>query len=90
MLTKRLCFQDVETVERFLKLSETVPFSMDLVCGSCAVDGKSILGILSFGLNKTVELCMYTDDSAGAEAFADQLGFCLCEEQGKVNPRVPV
>ena len=49
MTTKEVMFDSVEDVKRFVQQSEKQPEDIDVCCGSCMVDGKSILGILSLG-----------------------------------------
>ena len=50
MTTKEVMFDSVEDVKRFVQQSEKQPEDIDVCCGSCMVDGKSILGILSLGI----------------------------------------
>ena len=45
MTTKEVMFDSVEDVKRFVQQSEKQPEDIDVCCGSCMVDGKSILGI---------------------------------------------
>lgn len=44
MTTKEVMFDSVEDVKRFVQQSEKQPEDIDVCCGSCMVDGKSILG----------------------------------------------
>lgn len=46
MTTKEVMFDSVEDVKRFVQQSEKQPEDIDVCCGSCMVDGKSILGII--------------------------------------------
>ena len=52
MTTKEVVFDSVEDVKRFVQQSEKQPEDIDVCCGSCIVDGKSILGISAWGFIK--------------------------------------
>ena len=56
MTTKEVVFDSVEDVKRFVQQSEKQPEDIDVCCGSCMVDGKSILGILRLGIHKNMTL----------------------------------
>ena len=47
MTTKEVMFDSVEDVKQFV------------CCGSCMVDGKSILGILSLGIHKKLNVVIH-------------------------------
>ena len=57
MTTKEVMFDSVEDVKRFVQQSEKQP--EDVCCGSCMVDGKSILGILSLGIHKKLNVVIH-------------------------------
>ena len=46
MTTKEITFNTIEDVKQFVNRVEQYPQDVDVCCGSCMVDGKSILGIL--------------------------------------------
>ena len=52
-------FDSVEDVKRFVQQSEKQPEDIDVCCGSCMVDGKSILGILSLGIHKELNVVIH-------------------------------
>ena len=56
MTTKEVMFDSVEDVKRFV---EQYPQDVDVCCGSCMVDGKSILGILSLGIHKKLNVVIH-------------------------------
>lgn len=68
-------FDTVEEVEKFVHIVERFPEDIDILCGSYAVDGKSILGILSYGLKKPLKMRVYSD---GCEALIQGISFCTC------------
>ena len=59
MTTKEVMFDSVEDVKRFVQQIEKQPEDIDVCCGSCMVDGKSILGILSLGIHKKLNVVMH-------------------------------
>lgn len=59
MTTKEVMFDSVEDVKRFVQQSEKQLEDIDVCCGSCMVDGKSILGILSLGIHKKLNVVIH-------------------------------
>lgn len=59
MTTKEVMFDSVEDVKRFVQQSEKQPEDIDVCCGRCMVDGKSILGILSLGIHKKLNVVIH-------------------------------
>ena len=56
MTTREVMFDSVEDVKRFVQQSEKQPEDID---GSCMVDGKSMLGILSLGIHKKLNVVIH-------------------------------
>lgn len=52
MITRQVIFNSVEDVQRFVSQAERWPSDVDISLGSCMVDGKSLLGVLSLGIHK--------------------------------------
>lgn len=80
----RVIFNSIEECQKYVMAVENYPFNIDIQCGSRIVDGKSILGILGFGIRRVLELRVHTEDS---EAFGELLGkisFCTCGEEMKM------
>ena len=58
----KIVFQTIEYVERYVKIvSMYEDVSIDISYGKYLVDGKSLLGILSMGLNKELEINILTN-----------------------------
>lgn len=58
----KIVFQTIEDVERYVKIvSMYEDVSIDISYGKYLVDGKSLLGILSMGLNKELEINILTN-----------------------------
>ncbi len=53
-----------ENVKTFVNVVNKYPYDMDLRAGRYVVDAKSILGILSLDLAKSITMEVYADDCA--------------------------
>lgn len=76
----RIGFNTVKECEKYINYAEDFPYNVDLQCGSRIVDGKSILGIMSFGFPKELELRFHTDDQAAIDEFLENIAFCVRED----------
>ena len=47
--------------------------------GRCIIDLKSILGVLSFGLPKVIDVTVRSDDKALVKEFEDSVMFWRCD-----------
>lgn len=59
MTTKEVVFESIEDVKEFVSRAEQCREDVDVCCGSCMVDGKSILGILSLGIRKKLNVVFH-------------------------------
>ena len=57
-------FQNMEDIERFLKMMEDFEFNADLQYGSIIVDAKSTIGVLALGIHKKLQLIIYGASNA--------------------------
>lgn len=57
-----IMFHSTDEVQGFVRCAERFQGDLDLKYGSYMVDGKSILGILSLGTHRLLELLIYEDD----------------------------
>lgn len=48
------------------------------------IDGKSMLGILGFGLHKVLELKMHTENEDIKKEIVDKIAFCVCGDEIKI------
>ena len=55
-------FKNPDDIRNFVKTVEKYPFNMDMKSGNDIVDAKSILGLMTLGLNKKIELKVYEDN----------------------------
>lgn len=79
METRKVVFGSIEDCRKYLRYAESFPYDLDLCYGSRVVDGKSILGILSFGMMKKLELVLHTDDCCAIERLMEKISFCFCD-----------
>ncbi len=76
----RVLFQTMEDCQRFVVAIEDYPFNIDLQSGRQIIDGKSMLGIIGFGLHRELELKLHTDDNKAVEEILDKIAFCIVGE----------
>lgn len=81
MFTQKIVFKSIDEINKFLHIAESVDFEIDLAHFSCVVDGKSMLGILGFGLGQVLELRLLTQDGAEASQFMARVNFCLYQPE---------
>ena len=73
MTVKKVQFESMDEVNRFLDVTEHFP--LDLKRGSRTVNGKSILGVASFGLGREMDFCAHVPELA--PEITSSLGFCM-------------
>ena len=54
MSRMKIKLKETEEIKAFVNAAEKCDFDIDLICDSAIVDGKSILGVLSLGLEKVL------------------------------------
>lgn len=84
MRTVNVVFQSMEECARYAKEVESFPYNIDLVNGRRVIDGKSMLGILGFGLRKVLEIRMHTEDTELIEELLKRIEFCVYDGDMKV------
>lgn len=52
----------VNQVKQFVNLVERAPYDVDVVSGRYTVNAKSMLGIYSLDLSKSIQVLIYSDD----------------------------
>ena len=52
MTSGEVIFNNVEEIVHFVNQAEKIRWDVDVCLGSCIVDGKSLLGVMSFGTGK--------------------------------------
>lgn len=70
MTTVSIMLSSIDDVKNFVNLVSKCDFDVDLVSGRYVVDAKSIMGIFSLDLSKSIEMQIHSDDCA---AFMEEL-----------------
>lgn len=76
MSTINVIFNSIEECVRYVNIVENVPFHIDLLSGNRIIDGKSMLGIMGFGLRKVLEMHLHTEDLEAEKEFLNKIDFC--------------
>lgn len=66
----KITLNSINDVKNFVNIVSKYDFDIDLISERYVVDAKSIMGIFSLDLTKTITVEAHTDD---AGAFADEL-----------------
>lgn len=78
MKESKVILNSIDDVKEFVALANRCVFDIDLLSGRYAVDAKSIMGIFSLDLTKTLTLVVH-DDGEKAEDFLDDIGQYIAE-----------
>lgn len=68
----------IDDVKEFVALANKCAFDIDLLSGRYAVDAKSIMGIFSLDLTKTLKMAIHSD-GADADDFLDEIKNFIAE-----------
>ena len=66
-------FKDLVEIETFAQLAEQYDGDVILSNGSIAIDGESVVGIVTMGVNKWLELHVGAKDPAAAKEFKNAI-----------------
>ena len=75
MKTTMILLSTINDVKAFVNIVNKCDYEVDLVCGRYAVDAKSIMGIFSLDLSKSIKLEAHTDNAD--EFFAEIKDFMV-------------
>lgn len=64
-------FSSLEDVQKFVNTADKCNFKIDIRYAHYMIDGKSIIGVVSLGLDNTIEVICYEHDS-NFEQFLEQ------------------
>ena len=59
MTSGEVVFKNVEEIICFVNQAEKVCWDVDVCLGNCVVDGKSLLGVMSFGTGKRLRVVIH-------------------------------
>ena len=78
MKTVQICLNSIDKVKAFVNDITKFDTDFDLVSGRYVIDAKSIMGIFSLDLSKSIDLCIHADENAIAPIL-DALKPYMCE-----------
>lgn len=67
-------FETTDQIIRFVNIVGHYETEVDLKNGSCVVDAKSLMGVLSFGISKPLELVVFDET---CDLLLDKIDFCV-------------
>lgn len=68
----------------FVKAIDKYDYDVDAVCGRYVIDAKSIMGILSLGLPKEIDVLIHTNNREVIDKFQKDIWeWCDCSEEDK-------
>lgn len=76
MTTVKVSLDSIDKVKRFVNLVSRFDADFDLVSGRYVIDAKSIMGIFSLDLSKTIDLNIH-DDAQTAEILVELKPFIV-------------
>ena len=68
-----ITLSSIDDVKVFVNEINMLPCDSDLVSGRYTVDAKSIMGIFSLDLSKSIELDLHCDDEAVCDTFLKKI-----------------
>ena len=71
MTERKIKLNSIEDVKEFTSLANSKTYDLDLISGRYAVDAKSIMGIFSLDLTKTLTLVLHGSDEECQEFLED-------------------
>lgn len=74
MRTAKVNFRTVEDISHFVNVVNCYDYNVDIQAGSYQVDGKSILGVMSIGTNKVLEMVVHEEK---CQDMLERLAFCI-------------
>jgi phosphotransferase system HPr-like phosphotransfer protein len=82
MYTTSILLSSIESVKKFVTLTNSYNFPINLVTDKYKIDAKSIMGIFSLDLSKplTIEVDDSGDTNGNAKEFIHQLQQFQCEK----------
>ena len=69
----KISFRNIVQVDKFCKAAEKYDGNVTVSEGSISVDGESIVGIMTLGLNKVLEVNISDKFSASAVQFESEI-----------------
>lgn len=71
--SKEILLNQVDSVKKLVNITMKYSEDIDLVRGRYTIDAKSIMGVFSLDLSRTITIIIHTDDSEIANKFFSDL-----------------
>lgn len=75
MTVRKVQFESMDDINRFLDVTEHCSFAVDLKRGHKIVDAKSVLGVAYMGIGRELDFCAHVPELA--PEIASSLEFCM-------------
>lgn len=85
MYEKQIQLKSAEEVIRFNKIVNKYPYDMDIKVGHIDIDAKSIMGLFSLDISKTLTLIIHAEKSEHLDELWEQLNFFYRKSTKGVN-----
>lgn len=69
----KVLFKNIKQAERFSKAAEKYDGSIIVKDGSVSVDGESLIGLMTLGINKILDVEISDPNSASAVQFSQEV-----------------
>ena len=73
MITKSISINTIDNVKKLCAAATNAEYDIDLIAGRYVIDAKSIMGIFSLDLSKTLSIRVHTDDEEAANVFFNKI-----------------
>lgn len=81
MKKMRIKLNTLNDANSFVKAVDKYDYDVDAVCGRYVIDAKSIMGLLSLGLPKSVEIIIHTNNKNVISKFTEDISKWEEEEE---------
>ena len=65
MITRSICIDSIDKIQKFVNIMNGFNGRFDVVSGCSAVNAKSLMGIFSLDISRPISLYIYNEETAG-------------------------
>ncbi len=73
MKRMRIKLNTLNDANDFIKTIDKYDYDVDAVCGRYVIDAKSIMGLLSLGIPKEIDVVLHTNNKDVISSFEDDI-----------------
>lgn len=81
MKIMRVKLNTLNDANSFVKAIDKYDYDVDAVCGRYVIDAKSIMGLLSLGIPKSIDVIIYTNNKNVINDFENDIASWKEEEE---------